>query len=274
MNCFNIRELQGILKRRFFVDLVNSHDYKDVLNSTMLGLKYKMNNQTNLNLDSILFYNWGILKSKDNKMASFMDLGVNARVKFISFYDAQIYRFLGASVDMPLMLSYLAAYFVNFFSLCFSLFTVPTITLYNLFLKSVANSFFFSLLCLRSNASSLVTYMPFLEGSCEPVLFFSKTLSIEESINNFSFLEHSKQQRLTRFSNSLIGYDYKTGHYLGSSEAYYSHLMLSFLEVARGIRKPSWAFSEQYLELLNQNYNNYFVNFTGKINLKLAGVED
>ena len=57
MNCFNIRELQGILKRRFFVDLVNSHDYKDILNTTMLGLKYKMNNQTNLNLDSVLFYN-------------------------------------------------------------------------------------------------------------------------------------------------------------------------------------------------------------------------
>jgi hypothetical protein len=106
------------------------------------------------------------------------------------------------------------------------------------------------------------------------VLFSSKTLSLDESINNFSFLEHSKHQRFTRFSNSLIGYDYKTGHYLGSSETYYPHLILSFLEVARGIRKPSWAFSDQYLELLNQNYNSYFVNFTGKINLKLAGVED
>ena len=28
MNCFNIRELQGILKRKFFTDIINTHDHK------------------------------------------------------------------------------------------------------------------------------------------------------------------------------------------------------------------------------------------------------
>jgi hypothetical protein len=109
---------------------------------------------------------------------------------------------------------------------------------YNFFLKNVFNLFALNLVCLRSNTLTLVNSISSLDQT-QSVLFSSKTLSLDESINNFSFLEHSKHQRFTRFSNSLIGYDYKTGHYLGSSETYYPHLILSFLEVARGIRKPS-----------------------------------
>jgi hypothetical protein len=60
-----------------------------------------------------------------------------------------------------------------------------------------------------------------------------------ELITNFSFTEHSSSQRLNRFYTSLIGYDYKTGHYLGESEKLYPQLILSFIEVARGIRKPA-----------------------------------
>jgi hypothetical protein len=66
-----------------------------------------------------------------------------------------------------------------------------------------------------------------------------KAMPVQQAIENFSFLEHTNNQRSTRFLNSLIGYDYKTGHYLGSSEKFYPYLILSFLEVARGIRKPS-----------------------------------
>lgn len=48
----------------------------------------------------------------------------------------------------------------------------------------------------------------------------------------------------------------------------------SFIEVARGIRKPSWFLSEKYVELLNNNYNKFSINFTGKANLKMSNVED
>jgi hypothetical protein len=92
--------------------------------------------------------------------------------------------------------------------------------------------------------------------------------------DQFLFLENSNSQRVTRFSNLLVNYDYKTGHYLGVWDKLYPQLMLSFIEVARGIRKPSWVFSDQYLDLLKQNYNNYFSNFTGKANLHLANIED
>jgi len=50
--------------------------------------------------------------------------------------------------------------------------------------------------------------------------------------------------------------------------------MTSLIEVARGIRKPSLFFSEQYTELFKKNYENFIINFAGKSNLKLANIEN
>jgi hypothetical protein len=59
MNCFNIRELQGILKRRFFSDLVNSNDHHTLLNDSMIGLRFKLNNTQGIEPDIFTFYNFG-----------------------------------------------------------------------------------------------------------------------------------------------------------------------------------------------------------------------
>ena len=67
MNCFNIRELQGILKRKFFTDLVNSHDHRLLLDNTMLGLRYKTNMELNLGTDINSFYNFGTHNTSLNK---------------------------------------------------------------------------------------------------------------------------------------------------------------------------------------------------------------
>jgi len=104
--------------------------------------------------------------------------------------------------------------------------------------------------------------------------FYSKDTDMPKYYDEFLFLENASSQRVTRFSNLLVNYDYKTGHYLGTWDKLYPQLMLSFIEVSRGIRKPSWVFSDQYVDLLKQNYNAYFTNFTGKVNLQLSGVGD
>jgi hypothetical protein len=71
MNCFNIRELQSILKDRFFVDLVSSHDHRDLFSETMLGLRYKSNSENNSDLEITNFYNFGLLNTNLNKIESF-----------------------------------------------------------------------------------------------------------------------------------------------------------------------------------------------------------
>ena len=71
MNCFNIRELQGILKRKFFTDLVNSNDHRDLFDKSIIGLRFKNNNQLNINHDMSLFYNFGTTTSSKTKTTLF-----------------------------------------------------------------------------------------------------------------------------------------------------------------------------------------------------------
>lgn len=60
MNCFNIREIQSILKRRFYTDLINTHDHHTFLDKTAMGLRFKTNNINNINSNIFIFYNYGI----------------------------------------------------------------------------------------------------------------------------------------------------------------------------------------------------------------------
>lgn len=60
MNAFNIREVQSILKRKFFNDLINTHDHHTLFNQTMAGLRFKTNDLNFITYGSHLFYNYGI----------------------------------------------------------------------------------------------------------------------------------------------------------------------------------------------------------------------
>jgi hypothetical protein len=72
----------------------------------------------------------------------------------------------------------------------------------------------------------------------------------------------------------MVNYDYKCGHYLGIWDQLYPSLMLSFIEVSRGIRKAPWYFSDQYNELFMNMFKNYQVRFVDKLTLQLADVEN
>jgi hypothetical protein len=90
MNCFNIRELQGILKRKFFVDLIDSHDYKDLLKDSMVNLRYKTNSSINLDFDTAAFYKFGIHNAAINKNVDFTN---NNSKLAISSYDLYFLSF-------------------------------------------------------------------------------------------------------------------------------------------------------------------------------------
>jgi hypothetical protein len=77
MNCFNIRELQSMLKKKFFNDLVNSNDHHTFLKNSMIGLRYKLNNTNLINPDIHSFYNHGVTflpKTKNNSFVSSYNL--------------------------------------------------------------------------------------------------------------------------------------------------------------------------------------------------------
>jgi hypothetical protein len=74
MNCFNIRELQGNLKRRFFSDLVNVSDHRDFLDSTMVGLRFKTNNDLNIYHDTLSFHMLGTTNQEKSRTLDFVNL--------------------------------------------------------------------------------------------------------------------------------------------------------------------------------------------------------
>jgi hypothetical protein len=60
MNCFNIREVEALLKGRFFPDLVNTHDHRLLVTSSTLGLRFKTNNLDTINQATLLFHQYGL----------------------------------------------------------------------------------------------------------------------------------------------------------------------------------------------------------------------
>jgi len=89
-----------------------------------------------------------------------------------------------------------------------------------------------------------------------------------------SYSEVSNSQRFTKFTNPLINYDYKCGHYLTIWDQLYPSLTISFIEVSRGIRKSPWFFSERYNDLLKTNFNVFNQKFASPLNLKLSEVDN
>jgi hypothetical protein len=209
MNCFNIRELQGILKRRFFTDLVNSADHREVLSSSMIGLRFKVNNNTNLDHDVLSFFKLGT----NNLNKSRSTLYQNNYVSLPSTYLSEANGF-----SFP---QTLGAYNVsNIFTLLANLLNIkPFISLSSaLFFNSYTNLF----LIIRSNFS-FSTFSNFNSNSLSTVnevtntqqqIFSSKDISSSSSLTS-DYSEKDSISRFSRFSNPIISYDYKCGNYIG-----------------------------------------------------------
>jgi hypothetical protein len=78
MNCFNIRELQSMLKKRFFTDLITTNDHRDLLHSTMIGLRYKNNSNSLLETDIFSFYTNGTTTSNKTKLIDLVNTNTSS----------------------------------------------------------------------------------------------------------------------------------------------------------------------------------------------------
>jgi len=71
MNCFNVRELQILLRGRFFADLVNDTAHHNFLNNTMIGLRFKTNDLNVINPNTLLTYQYGLNTTTFTNSSSF-----------------------------------------------------------------------------------------------------------------------------------------------------------------------------------------------------------
>lgn len=67
MNCFNIREIQTLLKARFYADLMNESSRHLFLSRTTLNLRFKLQDLSFLNLNSTLVNRYGLFTGLLNK---------------------------------------------------------------------------------------------------------------------------------------------------------------------------------------------------------------
>jgi hypothetical protein len=218
MNCFNIRELQGNLKRKFFTDLVNSNDHRDFLNQSILGMRFKNNNDLAITPDMEAFYNFGTTSAPKAKSFNFTNSYESANTYFTSLFTnvsltSSFEVFANASNILSNVVFHLKSVFELLTSLTpYSLTTitslfsnVSTFTTYNL------NHFNFTLLSQTTNVSVGTS------TNTSSVTFNSENISTTNTAEGISssFSEVTNSYRFNRFSNPLISYDYKCGHYLG-----------------------------------------------------------
>jgi hypothetical protein len=264
MNCFNIRELQGILKRKFFTDLVNSNDHRDLFDKSIIGLRFKNNNQLNINHDMSLFYNFGTTNSAKAKQTLFSNnyTASNSLAKtqhimndFFITLSEYVIGVTNAVLTLNVFnLSSLPVYSMSVFSNTVSnilsalkemLYAASSITPSTLSSISNLSRFVNEFLAMNfsvnfygviSNANIKVSLS---DNNSSDTSFTSENITNLDSLQTFSssMSEVSTSLRFTRFNNPLISYDYKCGNYLGIWEQLYPSLMTSFSEVARGIRK-------------------------------------
>jgi len=249
MNCFNIRELQGILKRKFFTDLVNSHDHRNLLDQTMIGLRFKVNQGNNTDLDVLSFYNYGTHVTSVGKHFNLSNnhtiYGSGAHTTpvlgSLDLFFINMFRelFWVGHITSPPTILISTSTFINYtlpiLSFNFSSWFSTVFVHSSLLAKIVSNNFSFLNIKMEDFSLSTVPY----PNRNTPTFTTRDNQAGLLGLGSGKFSENTTFQRVTRFNNLLINYDYKTGHYLGDWDKNYPYLLTSFIEVARGIRKPS-----------------------------------
>jgi hypothetical protein len=191
MNCFNIRELQGILKRKFFTDLVNTSDSHKAVESTLIGMRHKNNMSNILLYDQSLFYNF--------------DLTNTSKFKNFNFNPGKVYtysptNYLSGNVStankLPTKLNFLnlSPSLPNILKDLVSFISIPGLLTYS----TIINSLF----------------------SLKTVLFNSLYFNLQNPVSLIPIFSSNKTNYLLNTSNSLNStvYNSETLNYMPFSE--------------------------------------------------------
>lgn len=272
MNCFNMRELQSIVRKRFFFELLDNNTYNDNMSNTLLGLKNKSfhNNNSSFQLNNIEnFY--------------FKNYNFNLFNNFTEKNNYNIYYIF-----------YIFFMFIsNLFSILF--FYIKFILL--LFLNIIKN-----ITLVYFNSISLFVNLPKLNINIFVNLFnisnflnINQTLNKNTQLNNLNLLnffnkfqyfdeiklnlniENILNKRFVSFENSNIRFKVKIGNYLPKKpyEENYEHIFTTFDYKTLTDKKSFWfnsttisniinnklLLNENLLNNINKNINNIRFNY-------------
>jgi len=285
MNCFNIREVESLLKGKFFPDLVNSQDHRTLLNNSMVGLRFKTNNLDTIAHDTLLFNTYA-LGTKVNTRYTYFNPTVIENLNSYEFYSSSnwYYRLVNCYTTFS-SLSLTNSFNSSLFS--FSTFT----KLVNPSQQGLTYSYTKESLTTRlstllltpvfvhtnlfSPINSLETFSFNSSFDTEPKTFNNSSSTLVFSGNQFqtstltdntlnSQSEGTFFFRYQRALNPVFKYDYKLGNYFTKEDTTMTPFMFTTaIDVTGGIRKSSWFFSAKFVELFNNNVQNYLSSYSG-----------
>lgn len=307
MNCFNMRELQALLKEKYYPDLVTSFDYRSSI-LTAIDLRHKTNDLSSIDPKSLIFLNNNLTTSTFLKTQSFWSTQVSVVPAFATFFgNVNPSYILFSRVALPAN----PLTIISFANLNYLVRDTFLIILNNVFLfiklvfdMSALELKFEPILVINNIVGTLTLRLSFLTDLITPlttsmlllnlytVFTYSSIIhlnAIRIKVINLVYIpevtnvlynknemiynseETVVSSRALRFSNPIFKYDYKLGNYLTKDMiSNFPNLLVSQTQVTGGIKKSSWYHSFQFLELLNENIQNYINTFTAVNNTPLV----
>ena len=116
MNCFNIREAQSLLKKRFFIDLITSTEQHTLLTKTMLGLRYKTSDLQAIQGNEGLFSTYNLSKLSSNKYSTTQTL---PRSFFFSLRNSNVTLYSNTFVTQYVVSKLLLIDYLDFFKVTY-----------------------------------------------------------------------------------------------------------------------------------------------------------
>jgi hypothetical protein len=187
----------------------------------MIGLRFKLNNNDMIRPEQSLFYNFGITNPNKQKTTNLLNYNYNSlnttgSYSNIFFNKTLINIFTSNSFDTSKINNYWPVYINEVFNLVYNISLLPIINIFNLpnqLLNIISQNFNFLIYKLTSYSF----YFGHKNTNSKTILYTTEDLNhtnLNNSINTI-FNETSNSIRYNKFNNALVGYDYKSGHYLG-----------------------------------------------------------
>jgi len=107
MNCFNIREIQTLLKARFYADLLHESSRHLFLSKTTINLRFKLQDLNFLNLNSLLINRYGVYTGLTNKTQTYGSNLSNSFKTSVMFGGDQVTKNVPTSSRYFMLLKFL-----------------------------------------------------------------------------------------------------------------------------------------------------------------------
>lgn len=290
MNCYNVKELQSIVRKRFFFELFDNNVYNENLNNTLVSLKKKINNSNSLNklqtynIESYfeknnniilnLFLNFDLKKIININTLFFFFINYLYLLKFINLLLLNfLINFLYYIKITLLFIKYKSEILNNtslvvnlysqtgdFFSSFFSYFIFNKIFIN---LISIFNSFFFNL-----SLSTFSNVNCFSSKQIIQSIYLNKYLTL--LLDNYFVennlkknIENLNNKRFLLFENPNIKFKVKVGNYLPKKpyETNFEYLLGTFNFKTTMDRNSFWINSKNInMTIIEKfkNLNNFF----------------